>query len=91
MFRHILVPTDGSEVSSIGVDKGFDLARENGSRVTIVTVTKPLGAQFAFSGDLWWGQDKSCSKSCAKSERIELYAARRIGIGSLSDRNPSGI
>lgn len=57
MFRHILIPTDGSEVASIGVDKGLELARENGCRVTIVTVTEPLGGQFAFAGDLWAPSD----------------------------------
>ena len=57
MFRHILIPTDGSEVANIGVDKGLELARENGCRVTIVTVTEPLGGQFAFAGDLWAPSD----------------------------------
>lgn len=57
MFRHILIPTDGSEVADIGVDKGLELARENGCRVTIVTVTEPLGGQFAFAGDLWAPSD----------------------------------
>lgn len=50
--RHILIPTDGSEGSSIGVDKRFELASENGCQVTIVTVTEPFGGQFAFAGDL---------------------------------------
>lgn len=57
MFHHILIPTDGSDVANIGVDKGLQLARESGCRVTIVTVTEPLGGQFAFAGDLWSPSD----------------------------------
>ena len=53
MFRHILIPTDGSDIANIGVDRGLDLAKEHGSRLTVVTVTEPLGGQFAYAGDLW--------------------------------------
>ncbi|KQZ87363.1 universal stress protein UspA [Mesorhizobium sp. Root157] len=53
MYDHILIPTDGSEVAQIGVDQGLMLARKHGSKVTAVTVTEPLGGQFAFASDLW--------------------------------------
>ena len=70
MFRHILIPTDGSEVASIGVDKGLELARENGCRVTIVTVTEPLGGQFAFAGDLWAPSDDELAAYNASQARL---------------------
>lgn len=53
MYDHILVSTDGSEVAQIGVDHGLELAKQHGGRVTVVTVTEPLGGQFAFASDLW--------------------------------------
>ena len=34
MFKHILVPTDGSELSKIAVDKAIEFARETGARLT---------------------------------------------------------
>lgn len=34
MFKHILIPTDGSALSLAAVDKGIDLAREMGAKVT---------------------------------------------------------
>ena len=34
MFRHILVPTDGSELSQKAIDGAIDLARAVGARVT---------------------------------------------------------
>jgi len=53
MYAHILIPTDGSEVAQIGVNQGLALAKTHGSKVTAITVTEPLGGQFAFASDLW--------------------------------------
>lgn len=53
MYGHILVSSDGSELAQLGVDHGLALAKLHGSMVTAVTVTEPLGGQFAFAGDLW--------------------------------------
>lgn len=53
MYDHILVSTDGSPVAQIGVEQGLALAKKHGSKVTAVTVTEPLGGQFAFASDLW--------------------------------------
>ncbi len=53
MYDHILIPTDGSVVAQLGVRHGLALARKHGSKATVVTVTEPLGGQFAFASDLW--------------------------------------
>ncbi len=50
MYRHILIPTDGTEVSQRGVDHGLALARALGAKVTIVTVTEPLPNYTGLSG-----------------------------------------
>ena len=42
MFRHILIPTDGSALSRIAVEKGVALARTLGARVTILTIIEPF-------------------------------------------------
>ena len=36
LFKHILLPTDGSRPSEIAVFNGVELARQNGARVTAV-------------------------------------------------------
>lgn len=61
MYSHILLPTDGSEIAQAGVDHGLELACKYGSRVTIVTVTEPLGGQFAFASDLWSPSDEEAA------------------------------
>jgi nucleotide-binding universal stress UspA family protein len=41
MFKHILIPTDGSELSSKAVQSGVALAKAVGAKVTGITVTVP--------------------------------------------------
>ncbi len=42
MYAHILLPTDGSELSNMAIREGVDLAKALGARVTVVTVTTPF-------------------------------------------------
>ena len=48
MFRHILVPTDGSKLSSAAVDKAIGFARDAHAKVTVLTVVEPF---HVFSAD----------------------------------------
>jgi hypothetical protein len=42
MYQHILIPTDGSELSKIALQGGIALAKALGIRVTALTVTAPF-------------------------------------------------
>jgi nucleotide-binding universal stress UspA family protein len=42
MYNHILIPTDGSELSKLAVYEGVALAKALGARVTVITVTTPF-------------------------------------------------
>ncbi|MGY0613137.1 universal stress protein [Luteimonas sp. A501] len=42
MYKQILIPTDGSELSLSAIDQGLAFAREVGASVTFFTVTTPL-------------------------------------------------
>ncbi|MFD0916246.1 universal stress protein [Pseudahrensia aquimaris] len=42
MYKHILLPTDGSKFAEEGVRQGCQLAKELGAKVTVVTVTESL-------------------------------------------------
>lgn len=44
MYRHILVPTDGSERSERAAAHAADLADEHGSRITVLTVVREVDA-----------------------------------------------
>ncbi len=42
MFRHILLPTDGSVFSQRAIEAGLAFAKEHGARVTIYYAVEPL-------------------------------------------------
>ena len=42
MYKHILVPTDGSELAQRAVQPGIELAKALGARIHFVTVTEPF-------------------------------------------------
>jgi nucleotide-binding universal stress UspA family protein len=42
MYRHILLPTDGSPLSSAAVEKGLAFAKAVGARVTVLSVLQPF-------------------------------------------------
>jgi nucleotide-binding universal stress UspA family protein len=44
VYKHILIATDGSELAGRAIAAGFDLARQLGAQVTVVTVTEPWTA-----------------------------------------------
>ena len=53
MFKHILVPVDGSSTAQLAVDKAISLAKAFGSRVTAIFVIDPypftgVGTDFAY-------------------------------------------
>jgi nucleotide-binding universal stress UspA family protein len=44
MYKHMLIPTDGSDLSQKAIEHGIALARAVGARITILTVTEPFYA-----------------------------------------------
>jgi nucleotide-binding universal stress UspA family protein len=44
MYKHILIPTDGSELSQNAVDYGMALAKSVNAKVTVLTVSTPFHA-----------------------------------------------
>ncbi|MGV7216960.1 universal stress protein [Bradyrhizobium sp. UFLA05-112] len=48
MYRHILIPTDGSVLAEHGVAHGLALAKFVGAKVSVINVVEPL---FAVTGD----------------------------------------
>ena len=48
MYRHILIPTDGSELAWRGVAQGLALAKSIGAKISVINVVEPL---FAVTGD----------------------------------------
>ena len=47
MYRHILLPVDGSAASERAARQGIALARRLGAKLTVLTVTTPWATHFA--------------------------------------------
>jgi len=66
MFKHILVPVDGSATAALAVDKAIGLARAFSSKVTVVFVIDP----YPFAGvgsDFSYGQTEYLSAATAEA------------------------
>jgi nucleotide-binding universal stress UspA family protein len=48
MYKHVLIPTDGSELSAKAVHHGIAFAKSIGAKVTVLTATEPF---HVFSAD----------------------------------------
>ncbi|MBY4595568.1 universal stress protein [Ottowia caeni] len=81
MFKHILIPVDGSPTAMAAVDKAAGLAKAFGSAVTAVYVIDPypftgVGADFAY------GQDQYLSAATAEANSaIDAARERLAGAG----------
>lgn len=50
MFKKILIPTDGSKLSSQSANKGVTFARQIGAEIVALHVTQPFAATVGFDG-----------------------------------------
>lgn len=67
MFKHILIPTDGSAVSAKAVKAGLELARQAGARVTGFYAVEPLPAHLYGEGYI---ADKQMIAEFEKRHRV---------------------
>jgi nucleotide-binding universal stress UspA family protein len=73
MYRHILIPTDGSDLSQNAVGYGVALAKAVGAKVTGVTVSTPF---HIFAVDTEMLTDTPESYKHRVKKRAEKYLAR---------------
>jgi nucleotide-binding universal stress UspA family protein len=70
MFRHILIPTDGSAHAKRAIEQGMALAKALGARVTFLTVVEPF---HVFSLD-----PKHVSEARSSYEQLAKAEATRV-------------
>jgi nucleotide-binding universal stress UspA family protein len=79
MPRHVLIPTDGTELSAKAAAYGVDLAKQLGAKVTAVTVTTPAEA-------ILIGEGAVITNPVAYEERAEANAKAMLGVvGKLAE------
>src|SRR5262245_22388879 len=80
MFRHILIPTDGSPLSAKAVKAGVAFAKETGARITGYCALEPVDAQIYGEGYMITGKAISLLEKRARAV-AERYVA---GIGKAA-------
>jgi len=81
MPTHIVIPTDGSELSAKAATYGIDLAKKLGAKVTTVTVTAPAAAILLGEGVLL-SDPESYEANAAKNARQTLDAIMSIAAAA---------
>jgi nucleotide-binding universal stress UspA family protein len=83
VYKHMLIASDGSELAGKAVAAGFELARQLGAQVTVVTVTEPWtvfvagDAAFGFPIDEY---QRSTNESATAILAGASKLARKAGI-----------
>jgi len=87
MFKHILIPTDGSEISKRAVRQGVELAQSVNARVTLLTVSPPMHAlalESSLVPSLRKEYDVAATRAARKrlDEAEALAASRKVRVAS---------
>src|SRR5262249_10255410 len=78
MYKHILIPTDGSELSRKAIEHGIALAKSINAKVTAVTVTAPFHV-FAIEPGMVTDTPEQYEKHAADLAVIDLNVAKEAG------------
>ena len=76
MYRHLLIPTDGSELAERAVTHGVSLAKFVGAKVTVLIVEERVGT-------VWWAvaEHRLAEITAKYAEEIKKQAARVLDRG----------
>ena len=77
MYKHILIPTDGSDLAGMAITHGIQFAKEIGAEVTGVTVTEPFHLLTVAPSQLEYTRAEYRKHS-------EAYAARVLSVASAA-------
>ncbi len=80
MFKHLLVPIDGSPTAELAVDKAIGMAKAFGSAVTAIYVVDPypftgVGADFAYGQGQYLNAAKAAATDALSHARKQMEQA----------------
>lgn len=94
MFKHILIPTDGSPLAEEAVKAGIQFCKETGARATVMTVTLPFpnsplsGYAGETRGIYEAGIKLDADENLARAENIARAAGVRCETLTYHDWHP---
>jgi nucleotide-binding universal stress UspA family protein len=86
MYRHILIPTDGSELAEHAVTNGLSLAKSVGAKVTVIIVEEPFNWQSVSETASKWALEElakhteQIKKHAASVLNRAAHAAKQAGV-----------
>jgi len=83
MYRHILIPTDGSELSKRAVQHGVNLAKSLGAQVTAMTVSTPFQI-FAIEPAAVTDTPESYARRMAETAAKYLSAVKDVAAAAVT-------
>jgi nucleotide-binding universal stress UspA family protein len=84
MFKHILIPTDGSELATAAVDRGVALAAALKAEVTFLTVIEPFTVLTANPIQLEATRGEYEAQSAAHAARVLADCAARAAAAGVA-------
>ena len=84
MYKHILIPTDGSDISARAIEEGARLATVLGARITVLTVTRPFHMITLSLEQLEESPEEHTQHSKQRANEVLADAQRRVEAASVS-------
>ena len=81
MYRHILIPTDGSELAEHAVTNGLSLAKSVGAKVTVIVVEQPFD---------WFGVSEADTRRISEEFRQTWRANQEARRERVESRGKCG-
>ena len=82
MYKHILIPVDGSNLSRKAIKQGVAFAKSVGARITLVTVTPTFHMFFAAEPPMVIDTKAEYEKDCRLRARKILDAAGKVAAAA---------
>ncbi|MBR0797331.1 universal stress protein [Bradyrhizobium jicamae] len=90
MYRHILIPTDGSELAEHGVRHGLALAKSLGAKASVIFVVEPLSEVGGQYRELLAKYAEIRKQEATSALDRAAHAAREAGVSCEISRVESG-
>src|SRR5215475_8185204 len=91
MYRHILIPTDGSELAQHGVAHALALAKSVGAKVSVIYVVEPLLAVTGDFASVLDRAEKAAKEAGVPCETIQVENVPPIKPSSQQPRTKAAI
>jgi nucleotide-binding universal stress UspA family protein len=95
MYRHFLIPTDGSELAERGVSQGLALAKSLGAKVSVIFAVEPFEGLVKFSQSALAAQELAKYAEWRKQQATSTLdhaknAAKEAGVSCETIQVESG-